>query len=57
MFFLLALVEAGLEYQIKKNLPEIKLTCSEYSIVNLEFLKKVFTECDNIIFFDIKDKN
>lgn len=44
---------AGLEYQLKKNRPEIKLVCSEYSLVNLELLKKVFWECDSIIYFDL----
>ena len=44
---------AGLEYQIKKHLPQIKLVCSEYSPQNVSMLKKVFTECEDIILFDI----
>jgi hypothetical protein len=44
---------AGLEYQIKKNLPGIKMVCSEYSPQNVSMLKKVFTECDDVILFDI----
>ena len=35
---------AGLEYQIKKNKPGIKLICSEYSSAALNVLKKVFVE-------------
>jgi len=46
----------GLEYQIKKKYPEIKITCSEYAPKSVELLKKVFTEADSIIQFDIKDK-
>lgn len=44
----------GLEYQIKKKLPYIKLTCSEYAPKSVEMLKKVFIEADEIIEFDIK---
>lgn len=47
---------AGLEYQIKKMKPEITLTCSEYSKVNVDLLRKVFLECDSIIPFDINTK-
>jgi len=48
---------AGLEYHLKKNLPEIKLTCSEYSKVAVDKLKKVFLEADSIILFDMKSKD
>lgn len=44
---------AGLEYQVKTMLPEVQLTCSEYSPVNVAALKKVFLECDEIIPFDM----
>ena len=44
---------AGLEYQIKKLKPELYLTCSEYSPVAVGALKKVFTECDSVVFFDM----
>lgn len=46
----------GLEYQIKKNMPEIEMVCSEYAPKSVEMLKKVFTEADKIIEFDIKDE-
>ena len=45
---------AGLEYQIKKILPDIHLTCSEYAPKNIEMLEKVFYECDEFLVFDIK---
>lgn len=45
----------GLEYQIKKQL-NLYVTCSEYAPKSVELLKKVFTEADEIIQFDIKDK-
>ncbi len=48
---------AGLEYHLKKILPEIRLTCSEYSKVAVERLSKVFLECDSIILFDMKSKD
>lgn len=44
---------AGLEYQIKKLLPNIYLTCSEYAPKNVEMLRKVFTECESFEVFDI----
>jgi len=46
---------AGIEYNIKSLLPNIHMTCSEYSLVSVEILKKVFTECESIIPFDMKD--
>jgi len=46
---------AGLEYQIKKIRPDIRLICSEYSQLNVDLLKSVFWECDSIILFDIKN--
>jgi hypothetical protein len=48
---------AGLEYQIKKALPEIRLVCSEYAPNNVELLRKVFTEADSIIQFDMKGRD
>lgn len=48
---------AGLEYQIKKIKPELKLICSEYSRLNVDLLKKVFWECDSIMVFDIMSKD
>ncbi len=48
---------AGLEYQIKKIKPELKLICSEYSQSNVDLLKKVFWECDSIIVFDMTRKD
>ena len=46
---------AGLEYQIKKAKPELKLICSEYSPVAVERLKKVFVEADSIVPFDMRE--
>ncbi len=46
---------AGLEYQIKKHLPNLFLSCTEYSTVSVDRLKKVFTEANAIEFFDIKN--
>lgn len=48
---------AGLEYQIKKLRPNLHLTCSEYSRVSVDRLKKVFTECESIVLFDINSKD
>lgn len=45
---------AGLEYQIKKIKPNLKLMCSEYSPVAVERLTKVFQEADSVILFDMK---
>ena len=45
---------AGLEYQLKVAQPSLKLICSEYSPVNVEALKMVFLECDEILLFDVK---
>jgi len=44
---------AGLEYQIKKNIPEVGLVCSEYTKLNVEALQKVFIEANDIVLFDI----
>ncbi len=44
---------AGLEYQIKKQMPSLTVVCSEYSQKNVEILKKVFIESSDIITFDI----
>lgn len=44
---------AGLEYQIKKLKPALRLICSEYVPSNVEMLRKVFTECEECIVFDI----
>lgn len=46
----------GLEYQIKKNIPNIYVSCSEYAPKSVEMLKSVFHEADEIKMFDIKDK-
>ncbi len=48
---------AGLEYQIKKINPSLKIVCSEYAPTNVELLKSVFAEADEIIEFDIVDGN
>lgn len=46
---------AGIEYQIKKMRPELRLVCSEYSGYSVEALKKVFVESDSVIQFDMVD--
>ncbi len=44
---------AGLEYNIKKQMPELNIFCSEYSEKNVEVLKKVFVEANSVVVFDI----
>lgn len=44
---------AGLEYQLKKINPELHLVCSEFAPKNVELLRGVFEEADDIIQFDI----
>ncbi len=44
---------AGLEFQIKKHMPEVNIYCSEYSQKNIDTLKKVFLEASGIVTFDI----
>ena len=44
---------AGLEYQIKKRLPNLHLTVSEYAPQNVDVLKELFHECDEIRRFDL----
>lgn len=44
---------AGLEYQIKKQMPEVNVYCSEYSQKNVDTLNKVFVEANAIVTFDI----
>lgn len=44
---------AALEYQLKKMIPELRVVCSDYSEVTVARLKKVFTECEDVIRFDI----
>jgi|SRR3989344_2490755 len=53
--FSLGVGGAGLEYQIKKIKPEVKMVCSEYSHVAVNALKKVFLECDEIVYFDARN--
>lgn len=42
----------ALEYQIKKRMPEVTIVCSDYSPTTVERLKKVFTECEDVITYD-----
>lgn len=44
---------AGLEYQIKKRMPQLRIICSEYEPKTVDRLKKVFLEADEIFGFDI----
>ncbi len=46
---------AALEYQIKKLMPEVSIVCSDYSKVTVERLRRVFTESDGVVEFDIID--
>ena len=43
----------ALEYFLKKSLPSVLLTASDYSGANIERLRRVFTECDDVTVFDI----
>lgn len=44
---------AGFEYQIKKRMPDLHLTVSEYAPQNVDVLKGLFHECDEIRRFDL----
>jgi len=44
---------AGLEYQLKKINPNLKIVCSEFAPQNVELLKSVFLEADQVVQFDI----
>lgn len=44
---------AGLEYQLKKLNPSLTIVCSEFAPHNVELLKNVFLEADEIVQFDI----
>ncbi len=44
---------AGLEYQLKKQMPDLNIFCSEYSQKNVDTLNKVFVEAGAIVTFDI----
>jgi len=44
---------AALEYHLKKLMPEIQLTCSDYSETTVKRLREVFLESDAVIEFDI----
>jgi hypothetical protein len=44
---------AGLEYQLKKLNPSLRLVCSEFAPQNVALLKGVFEEADDIVQFDI----
>jgi len=48
---------AALEYQIKKAMPQVRMICSDYSPQTVHVLKQVFTECDEIVQFDIEHDN
>ena len=45
---------AFLEYNIKRVLPEVHLSCLDYSPKAIERLKQVFPECDEIGCFDMR---
>jgi len=44
---------AGLEYQIKKAYPGLRLVCSDFAPKTVLLLKKVFDEAEEVIRFDI----
>jgi hypothetical protein len=44
---------ACVEYHLKKMLPSVSLTCSEFSQVVVERLRGVFQECDEITYLDL----
>ena len=44
---------AGLEYHLKRLMPELKIVATEYAPENVELLRKVFIECDELRVFDI----
>jgi hypothetical protein len=48
---------AGLEYHVLKRMPDLRLTCSEYSPKSVEVLRNVFTECEAVIEFDAVKSN
>ncbi|MCC7357353.1 hypothetical protein IT408_02485 [Candidatus Uhrbacteria bacterium] len=45
---------AGLEYHVKNMFPQLYLVCSEYAADNVDLLKKVFLEADEVVSFDMK---
>lgn len=47
----------ALEYQLTQLMPGLHIVCSDYSPVTAETLKKVFTEADDVIQFDIQKGN
>ncbi len=55
--FSVAVGVAGLEYHIKKILPEINIVCSEYTPKSVDILKKVFIESKDVIKFDVTKDN
>ena len=44
---------AGLEYHLKQLMPDLYIVATEYAPENVEMLRRVFTECDEIRTFDI----
>ena len=47
-------VGAGaLEYHVKKSSPDVHLVCSDYAPWNVEVLRRVFTECEDVVRFDV----
>ncbi|MDP9190830.1 MAG: hypothetical protein M3P06_03905 [Acidobacteriota bacterium] len=45
---------AYLEYNIKKEAPDLFLSCSDYTCGSIERLQQVFTECDEIRCLDLE---
>lgn len=43
-----------IEYHLKRQFPEIRLICTEYSPRVLQRLRAIFTECDCLELFDIR---
>ncbi|KND50760.1 MAG: hypothetical protein ABA06_04720 [Parcubacteria bacterium C7867-001] len=43
----------GLEYQLKKRIPELRIVASEYAPKSVELLRKVFLEAEEVRSFDL----
>ncbi len=48
---------ACVEYHLKAQFPEVRLKCTEFSPGVVQRLREIFTECDQVEFFDITSRN
>ncbi len=44
---------ALLEYHLKRSLPQVPLTCTEYAPASVTRLREFFAECDSVEFLDL----